>query len=163
MVNPLPPFAPKAFVKLKHLIEGPGGHIEVSLQEKATAVSDAMTEAGKLERKLSVELKAIEDKYEDQFGEGKPNPMATVCRLENEVKNKFLATANPLLQEAYADYLNFLRRMISDETYYYQYTMWPEEFEVAKVSAKIRWLSSIRDQMPMFQNKSAWCPQVGPE
>lgn len=163
MVSPLPPFAPKAFVKLKYLIEGPDGHIEVSFQKKATAVAQAMTEAGKLETNLEAELKAIDEKYEDQFGEGKPNPMETVCRLENEAKNKFLSAANPLLQEAYTDYLNFLRRMISDETYYYQYTMWPEEFEVAKVSAKIRWLSTIRDQKPMFQNKSSWCQPVGPE
>ena len=37
--------------------------------------------------------------------------------------------------------------------------MWPEQFEVAKVQAKIRWLTSIRDQKVMFQNKSSWCQE----
>ena len=92
-----------------------------------------------------------------QFGEGKSNPFGAACSDENSAKNAFLSSSNTALQQAFTDYLNFLRRKLNDETYYYQYTMWPENFEVAKIQAKISWLSSIHGQKVMFQNKSNWC------
>ncbi len=157
-VNPVPPFAPKAMIKLRYLIDGQDGHLEVSYRQKGEGLANAYVQVGEFESRMSNELAALEKKYEDRFGEGKPNPFEAACAEENGIKDVFLRSSNTLLEQASTDYLNFMRRKLNDELYYYQYTMWPEDFEVAKANAKIGWLISIREQKVMFRDKSAWCP-----
>ena len=53
-----------------------------------------------------------------------------------------------------------MRRKINDEIYYDQYTMWPEQFELAKAQACFGWLQIIKDQKVMFRAKSEWCRDV---
>lgn len=156
-MNPLPPFAPKASVKLKHLIEGPDGQIGQAFERNTKALVKAKEEVIPFDDQLSAELQAIQKEYEDQFGEGKPNPIEKVCRLENEATDKYLKNANTLLEKAHTDYLNFMRRMIGDELYYYQYTMWPEDFEVTKAVYKIRWLTLLQDLTPVFRQGRTDC------
>jgi hypothetical protein len=158
-VEPIPPLAPMAMVKLKYLIDGKDGQLAFSYQKKVEAVAKAYQRTGELESNLSKRLAEIQAKYEDEFGEGKRNPFDEVCRDENGASNQFLSLSNTELQQASKDYLNFLRRKLNDEIYYYQYTMWPEQFEVAKASAKIQWLTSIHDQKVMFRNSSASCQE----
>lgn len=155
----IPPLAPKAMVKLKYLIDGKDGHLAVTYQKKGEALAKAYSQVGILESRLSTQLQAIEKKYQDQFGEGKPNPFDAACGDENAAKNIFLGSSNALLNQAATDYMNFIRRKLNDETYYYQYTMWPEEFELAKVNAKLSWLGTIHSQKVMFKDKSTWCQQ----
>jgi tetratricopeptide (TPR) repeat protein len=156
-VDPLPPFAPIAAIKLKYLIDGKDGHLATAYQQIGENLARNIIEMGQLESKLSEQLATIQKKYEDEFGEGKSNPFGAVCKDENSVKNTFLIAANGILEEANREYLNFLRKKLNDETYYYQYTQWPEQFELTKVAAKLGWLNSIRDQKVMFQNKSSAC------
>ena len=153
----VPPLAPKAIIKLKYLVAGKDGHLELSYQKKVEALANASSKAIKSESKLAEQLEVLRKKYEDKFGEGKANPFAAACSDENSARDAFLSTSNVLVQQAYMDYLSFLRRMINDEIYYYQYTMWPEDFEVAKANAKIRWLTSIHGQYPAFRDKSSMC------
>ena len=160
-VEPMPHFAPKAVIKLKYLIDGKDGHLDISFQKKAEALKNAYLHISTSANNLSSALEALEKKYEDQFGEGKPNPFAEACADANNAKNAFLSLSNKELQQASTDYLNFLRKKINDETYYYQYTQWPEEFEVTKVNEKIMWLNSISEPRAMFQNKSDWCQETG--
>ena len=160
-VEPMPHFAPKAVIKLKYLIDGKDGHLDISFQKKAEALKNAYLQTITSRNNLSSTLQALEKKYEDQFGEGKPNPFAEACADENNAKNAFLSLSNKELQQASTDYLNFLRKKLNDETYYYQYTQWPEEFEVTKVNEKIIWLSSIAEPSAVFQNKSDWCRETG--
>jgi hypothetical protein len=161
-VDPIPPLAPKAMVKLKYLVDDNDGHREVEYKKKVQAVANAKLEVAEFEKRLSDALKSLEKKYEDKFGEGKPNPFDDACKDENAVKGTFLGSSNPILQEADTEFLKLSKRMISDELYYYQYTMWPEDFEVAKGSAKIKWLSLLINQKPVFQNKSNWCLPAEP-
>jgi hypothetical protein len=162
-VDPVPRSAPKAFIKLKYLIDGKDGQLAHAYQQKTEKLSNAYLAAGTMEGKLRMDLNNLEKKYEDAFGEGKANPFEAVCKEENNLKNAFLTRANGDLEQASNDYLNFLRRKINDETYYNQYTMWPEQFELAKVHAKLSWLISIRGQKVMFQNKSSLCQQKSNE
>jgi tetratricopeptide (TPR) repeat protein len=157
MMDPVPRFAPKAMVKLKYLVEGKDGHLAFNYQQKVEAVAQALLQAGEFDRKLSTELERLEHKYEDEFGEGKPNPFAAACADDTKAKNEFLRSSNTLLQQTYSDFLSFMRRKINDEVYYYQYTTWPAYFELAKVGAQIQWLSLIKDQGVQFKNKSGWC------
>lgn len=157
MVYPMPPLTPIAMVKLKYLIEGKDGHLATAYQQKLEKVAMTSVDVEQQKSKLSEQLVAIQKKYEDEFGEGKPNPFEAVCKEENGVKNTFLSTANSSLEQANRDYLNFLRKKLNDETYYYQYTQWPEQFEVTKVHAKMTWLGQILQQKVMFENKSNAC------
>ena len=157
MVDPLPRFAHKGIAKLHYLVDDSDGQISFSFQKKGEAVGNANVEAAKLEDKLSNQLEALEKKYEDQFGEGKENPFDAACADDTKAKNSFLGAANPPLRDAFNDFLGFMRRKINNEMYYYQYTMWPEQFELAKSQAKIGWLNLIKNQNPRFKNKSGWC------
>lgn len=157
MVDPLPRLAYKAMAKLSYLVDDKDGHIAFAYQEKGQAVANANIEAAKFEDVLSVQLRLIEEKYEDQFGEGKPNPFEAACSDDAKAKNSFQSSSNSLLRDAFNDFLGFMRRKINNEMYYYQYTMWPESFELAKVQAKISWLTLIKSQNPRFRDKSSWC------
>ncbi len=156
-VDPLPQSAFKAMVKLRLLVDDKDGHISFSYQKKWEAVTNAITYAAGLDDKLSAQLKILEEKYEDQFGEGKPNPFDAACSDDTKAKDNFLRSANSQLRNAFSDVLDFMRRKINNEMYYYQYTMWPENFELAKVQAKISWLSLIKNQTPRFKGKGSWC------
>lgn len=157
LVDPFPRSAAKAFIKLKYLVDGTDGHLAYAYEQKTQRMTRAYLAVGEFEDKLRLRLNELEEKYEDKFGEGKPNPFDDACKDENTAKDAFLSSANQSLENASADYLKFLRSKINDQTYYEQYTMWPEDFELAKVRAKIHWLTAMRSQKVMFQNKSSWC------
>lgn len=157
MVDPVPRFAHKAMIKLNYLVDDRDGHISFSYQQKLQAIANANIEAAKFEDILSNQIKVLDEKYEDQFGEGKPNPFDAACADDTKAKNSFLSSSNSLLRNAFSDFLSFMRRKINNEMYYYQYTMWPENFELAKVQAKIGWLNLIKSQKPKFKDKSSWC------
>ena len=157
IVSPIPLLAYKAMAKLNNLIDDKDGHMSFSYQKKTQSVLNAHAEAEKLEDILSNQLKTVQENYKDKFGEGKSNPFDAACADDTKAKNGFLSSSNALMQDAFNDYLGFMRRKITNETYYNQYTMWPENFELAKVQAKIAWLSLISGQHPKFKNKSSWC------
>ncbi len=106
---------------------------------------------------LSKKLAVLEKKYKELFGEGKSNPFDAACADDTKARNTYLNAANKLLEEKSLDWLNFLRRKLNDEIYYYQYTQWPEQFELAKIQAQITWLSYINGQVVKFKNKGPWC------
>lgn len=157
MVDAVPRLAPKAMVKLKYLVDGKDGQLAFNFQKKTEAVAQALIQTAALDEKLSAEMRRLEEVYEDKFGEGKPNPFQAACADDTKAKNAFLSEANMQLQQAYMDYLSFMRRKINDEVYYYQYTMWPADFELAKVRGQMQWLQSIKEQQVRFENKSGWC------
>ena len=157
MIDPMPRLAFKAMIKLKYLVEGKDGSLAHNYKTKGEALASAYIEAASFEKTLSDQLELLEKKYEDQFGEGKPNPFDAACADDKKEKNTYLNSANTLLEQRSTDWLNFLRRKINDEVYYYQYTQWPEQFEVTKVHAQIGWLTVIKDQVVKFKDKSGWC------
>lgn len=157
IVSPVPLLAYKAIIKLNNLVNDKDGYMAFSYQKKTQSVLDAHTEAAKLEEILSQQIQTIQENYRDKFGEGKSNPFDAACADDTKAKNGFLSSSNALIRDAFNDYLGFMRRKITNEIYYNQYTMWPENFELAKVRAKITWLSLISGQNPKFKDKSSWC------
>jgi tetratricopeptide (TPR) repeat protein len=158
-IDPIPPLAPIAIIKLKYLVDGKDGHLAIAYQKKVEAISQASLRTAELEDKESDQMEAIRKNYEDKFGEGKENPFDAACSDENSARNAFLGASNTELQQTFTDYLNFLRRKLNDEVYYYQYTQWPEQFELTKLNAKLTWLGSIHGQKVMFRNKSSYCQE----
>ena len=159
MVDPIPRFAPKAMIKLKHLVDGKDGKLAYEYQSQTERVAREIVLVEGKQETYSENLETLRKKYEPLFGEGKPNPMAQACADENKLSNEFLNDANTTLMITYRSFLNFMRRMFSDQMYYYQYTQWPEEFEVSKIHVQIAWLNLIKDQKVKFLEKSAWCQQ----
>ena len=157
MIDPVPRFAYKSMVKLKYLVEGKDGSLEYNYKTKGEALSNAYIRVSSFEETLSNQIAVNQKNYADKFGEGKPNPFAAACADDTKAKNAFLSSANILLAERSTDWLNFLRRKINDETYYNQYTMWPQQFELAKIQAQISWLTAIKGQVVRFKDKSSMC------
>ena len=157
MFDPMPNGAYRAIAKLKYLVDDKDGHLSFSFQKKGQALVDADNEIAQLEDRLGKQLAALNETYKDQFGEGKRNPFDDACGDDTKAKNSFLSASNSLMRDVLNDFLGFMRRKINNETYYNQYTMWPESFELAKTQAKISWLSLIQSQRPHFKDKGIWC------
>jgi hypothetical protein len=51
---------------------------------------------------------------------------------------------------------SMLRRNMNNQIYYDQYTKWPEQFELANVIAKRKWLEAI-NQKVMFKDPNYYC------
>lgn len=155
-----PPLAPKAFVKLKYLVDDTDGHITFSYSKKTEAILQANNELDYLEKAYSDQIKALYEMYGKRFGEGKENPFKEACKDFNGAISNYLSSANSILERTEIDYLNFLRRQLNNQIYYDQYTKWPEDFEVAKVLAKEKWLASISGLTVKFLDQSNYCFQT---
>ena len=156
-IQPLPGYSAKAIKKLGPGVNDINGNVSFVFAKELELVTNALASAGDYETLLSEKQKVLDDKYEDQIGEGKPNPFEAICKDENAIRTEFLSAANGKLHAAYKSYLNYARRRSSDLLYYYQYTMWPDQFELAKINAQIAWLTEIKDQRVYFKEKSDWC------
>lgn len=158
--NILPGYAPKAIKKLHYLVDEIYGENNFVFSRALEPVVKALADAAKYEEIYNQQQLEINKKYEDQFGEGRPNPFEAVCNDENGIRSQFLASANGGLQKAYTNYLNYVRRKTGDMLYYMQYTTWPDQFELAKVNAQIAWLRQMKDQRVFFKDKSSWCQKT---
>jgi len=153
----IPGYAAKAIKKLGPGVNDINGNASFVFVSALEPVTKALIAAGDYENTLTQKQELLDKKYEDQVGEGKPNPLEAICKDENGIRTEFLMAANGGLQSAYKSYFNYVQRRSSDLLYYYQYTMWPEQFELAKINAQISWLTQIKDQRVYFKNKSSWC------
>jgi Tfp pilus assembly protein PilF len=156
-VQMMPGYAAKAIKKLGPGVNDIYGNISFVFAQELEPVLKAVKMVDDYEEVLSEKQKLVDKKYKDKIGEGKQNPLEAICKDENEIRTEFLNNANGGLQSAYRQYFNYMRRRTSDLLYYYQYTEWPEQFELAKVNAQIAWLTQIKDQKVLFKDKSSWC------
>lgn len=156
-VQLMPGYAAKAIKKLGPGVNDINGNMSFVFGNEMEKVTKAMTDAAKFQEVLDTKQRELDKKYEDKIGEGKSNPLEAICKDENEIRTAFLSSANGELEGAYKSYLDYVRRRSSDLLYYYQYTLWPEQFELAKVNAQLAWLTQIKDQGVVFKDKSNWC------
>jgi hypothetical protein len=159
-VQMMPGYAAKAIIKLGPGVNDVNGNMSFVFSNALEPVTGALIDAGEYQDILSEQQAELDKKYEDKIGEGKENPLEAICKDENAIRSQFLNSANGKLQSAYKSYLNYANRRSNDLLYYYQYTMWPEEFELAKVNAQLAWLRQIKDQRVYFKDKSSWCNSI---
>jgi hypothetical protein len=159
-VQLVPGNAAKAMIKLGPAVKDINGNMSFVFANELQRVSKALLAVGDYENILDEKQKELDKKYKDQLGEGKSNPFEAICKDENEIRSEYLANANGGLQSAYRNYFAYTSRRTSDLLYYYQYTMWPEEFELAKVVAQVSWLTQIKDQRVFYKDKSNWCNAI---
>ncbi len=156
----IPGYAAKAINKLGPSVNDINGNMSFVFSNALEPVIKALRNVDGYNEILSQKQAELDKKYEDLIGEGKSNPFEAICKDENAIRNEFLSSANGGLQSAYKGYLDYASRRSSDLLYYYQYTMWPEQFELAKVFAQLAWLTQIKDQRVFFQDKSSWCDAI---
>ena len=160
MVQPIPGYASKAIKKFGPGVNDVNGNMSFVFVQALEPVLQAQEKAGTDEDILAQKQEDLNKIYEDKVGEGKENPLEAICKDENAIRTAFLNGANGSLQTANREYLKYVSRRTSDLLYYYQYTMWPDQFEVAKVHAQIAWLAQIKDQKVYFKSKSDWCRNI---
>jgi tetratricopeptide (TPR) repeat protein len=156
----LPELAPKAIIKLASTVKGFEAVNNYVYAEALQPVVAAYEKTGELEKTEEQKMAALNSRYEDQFGEGKPNPFEAHCKDENAVRNELLQEANTMLEQRSRVYLNYSSSQTDKLLYYHQYTQWPDEFELTKVVAQISWLTQIRDQKIMFRDESSSCKAI---
>jgi hypothetical protein len=156
----MPGYAAKAIKKLGPGLNDVKGNMSFVFAKELEPVLKALQAVDGFRNTLDEKQKILDAKYEDQVGEGKPNPFEAICKDENAILTEFLSSANGGLQSAYKSYFNYVSRKTSDLLYFYQYTQWPEQFELTKINAQLAWLTQIKDQRVFFQDKSNWCNAV---
>jgi hypothetical protein len=156
----IPGYAAKAIKKLGPGVNDVYGNMSFVFAKELEPVVKATLAVAGYQETLGQKQELLDKKYEYQVGEGKPNPFEAICKDENAIRTEFLSAANGKVQSAYRNYFAYARRRASDLLYFYQYTLWPEQFELAKVNAQIAWLTQIKDQGVQFKDKSTWCNAV---
>lgn len=159
-VQLMPGYAAKAIKKLGPGVNDDNGNMSFVFAEASEPLFRAITKGHEYEKNLSEKQELLNKKFEDKIGEGKENPIEQICKEENAIRNEFLKDANIGLQSAHRQYLHYVSRRTSDLLYYYQFILWPEQFELAKLNAQIAWLQQIKDQSPFFKSKSSWCNNI---
>lgn len=162
-IQPIPGFAAKAMKKLAYLVDGENGNMSFVFEKEMQQVVKALSNAAFYGEQLDENESVFNKKYEDQIGEGKANPDGVMCGEENGIITAYLSAVNGAMETANRSYLNTVRKKTSDLLYYYQYTLWPDQFELAKVNAQIAWLTQIKDQRVFFKDRSHWCSPVKPK
>jgi hypothetical protein len=162
-VQLIPGYAAKAMIKFGPSVNDINGNMSFAFANEMEKITKVLSDVGKNSDLLEEQQKLLDKKYEDQIGEGKSNPFDAICNAENGIRSEFLTAVNGRLQSAYRSYLNYVNRRSSDLLYYYQYTLWPEGFELAKINAQLSWLTQIADQQVYFKDKSHWCSTTQPK
>jgi hypothetical protein len=157
VVQAMPTYAAKAIKKLGPAVNDVNGNMSFVFAQELEPVFRAKMKMQEYHELLAEKQALLDKKYEDKVGEGRENPLEQICKDENAIRTEFLKNVNGLMQSTYRQYLNYVSRRTSDLLNYYQYTLWPEQFELVKVNAQLAWLTQIKDQTPAFKSKSSWC------
>ncbi|HEX7905334.1 MAG TPA: tetratricopeptide repeat protein [Chitinophagaceae bacterium] len=156
-VSPIPWYAPMAILKLNYLVEDKDNGLQFRMERSLKAVTDVLLKDAEWDNARIAQEKVVEEKYEPLIGEGRPNPIHQYCSDINKIRSEYLQLANTQLQMVQESYFNDQRKMINDQVYYSQYINWPEEFEVIKIYAKIKWLNLIKNQVVRFKPLGPFC------
>ncbi len=114
-----------------------------------------------LKKQLRQRIDEISTKYAERYGEGKDNPEEQECREKEEVRSKFLASANTMLERVQADVLTTEMREINEDTYWKQFMQDDATFQLTKNRAKQRFLNvllGLRHEGPHGGTGTRWVP-----
>jgi hypothetical protein len=132
------------------------------MEKLGKAGADLIMENVELEKQMNIEHDAVREKYDPLIGEGRPNPLEAYCAEYNAVTNKYLAAVNPKWERYNKAYLEELRKNTNNQIYYAQYTLFPTDFEAAKLQAKMSWLGAISDQKFEVEPLGPFCSATKP-
>ena len=138
----MPFYAPQATLKLREIIDSKGGYAE-QWEKAGKDMAAYIVSTVPLRKQYNEAMRKLDKEDEEQTGEGKPN--VDFCPRKKAVADAYLAAYNPGCQQKWEAYLDVQKRRLNEETYWYQYVQWPDQFEVTKLNAKISWLSAIGD------------------
>ena len=99
-------------------------------------------ESLQLKKAYDDEMKKLRKEDEDQTGDHRANE--AYCLKYKAATDKYLKDINGKLQLLYLDALTLKKEMINESAYYAMYTLWPDEFQVAKLDYQIEWLNFLK-------------------
>lgn len=153
----LPPYASVAIKKLEYYVKDKDGGEAYRWKKLTDALNTVLINEVTLTEARDAEEAKVHEEYDPQIGEGKSNPLSSYCADINAVRNKYLRSINEKLKQTQENLIEHERKSINNQTYFNQYICWPEEFEVVKIKAKIRWLNTIKSQQVRYQELGEFC------
>ncbi len=111
----------------------------LSYQQKVAAFT---TEALDLKNKYDEKMKKLRKEDSDQTGSGRANE--AYCKKYKEASDNYLEVINTKMKDMYLDALQLKKEIINESANYALYSMWPEQFQVAKLEYQIEWLRTMK-------------------
>ncbi|HWC54456.1 MAG TPA: hypothetical protein VG676_12800 [Chitinophagaceae bacterium] len=149
----LPFFADKASLKIKLLTADRDGSYSYQLKRSMQRIREfSDKELPAIRKKYQAAIDSINAKEAAETGEGKRVP--DYCPAKQALTNAYLRTANSTLEQLWNDYYDIQRRYLNELTYWNQFVLWKDQFEMQKLGIQSDWLNLI--QTPHFESIAAY-------
>lgn len=143
-----PFYAAKALIKLKELESIKPGSLQYKAEQVFKKYVKFEEESVPYFEKYERDIHELDSLDLEQTGEGLPNK--DFCPKKKAVANELLAKYNPAKEQLYLEYLRYQKEIMDERISYSQYYMWPDEYEVAILQAKLAWLGLLKEQSIKF-------------
>ena len=152
-----PVFAQAVTLKLAALSTDSDGSYTRRIKNATEKLTGYEASKATLTKNYNEAVKKLDKEEEKQDGEGRAN--ADFCPRYFALKNNYIKAYNTGLEQVQNEFLAATRLKFNQETYYRQYVLWPEDWEVEKLTTQILWLSTISSSFHIFVDG----PLCGPE
>lgn len=156
-VQIVPVFSQRVTLKLKALSTDADGYYTRRIKNASEKLTGYGAGKATLTKNFNDAIKKLNKEEAKQDGEGKAN--ADFCPRFVSLKNDYIQAYNTELEQIQNEFLDATRQKFNQETYYKQYILWPEDFEVEKLNTQISWISIISSNFSIFVDG----PVCGPE
>lgn len=158
----VPWLAPKAGMKLRMMQERDEKNNYYALFEAEKKFLALQDELEPIEKEFEKAFNAVNERYADQFGEGKPNPFEAHCTDMNKVIDNFLSTANSLVANRHQAYISQLKVFLNEQAEYALYANFEEDYQVRKLMMQRQWLTALAGPPVRFHDPANTCPRPVP-
>ena len=152
-----PVFAQAATLKLAALATDADGYYTRRINNALQKLTTYKDSKAILTKNYNDAINKLNKEESKQDGEGRAN--ADFCPRFMALKNDYIKAYNTELEQIQNEFLAATRVKFNQETYYRQYVLWPEDWEVEKLTTQIQWLSTISSSFHIFVDG----PLCGPE
>jgi Tfp pilus assembly protein PilF len=111
----------------------------LSYQQKVAAFT---TEALALKKMYDEKMKKLRKEDSEQTGAGRANE--AYCKKYKEASDNYLEAINTKMKDLYTGALQLKKEIINESANYALYSMWPEQFQAAKLEYQIEWLKTMK-------------------
>ncbi len=119
------------------------GHYMRERRKNDAKLQQTKKEIESLRKQMRQRLDEINKKYPGGGEGSRGTPEEVVCAAREEVVNKFLVSANTLLEQIQADILTTEMRQINEDTYWKQFIEEDPSFQLTKNRAKQKFLNQL--------------------
>lgn len=145
----LPVFANKASIILKQVNADKDGGFSYQLKRSMQRIKDFVDhELPPIRKQYEKAIDSLNTRESRETSEGKAVP--DYCPTKKALTNAYLNTVNGTLEQLWSDYFNIQRRFLNEVTYWQQFQMWKDQFDLSTYGIQAEWLNMI--QTPHFES-----------